>query len=81
MITGCTKLLISEQRYTGLKRKPYLGEYLAQVIFFLTFLNDSSLVLLFQVEKMRGLAIDKQPRTYEISAKGIKVQSIETVYR
>jgi hypothetical protein len=33
------------------------------------------------VEKMRGLAIDNQPRPYEISATGVEVYPSATVYR
>jgi hypothetical protein len=39
------------------------------------------LVRVFQLEKMRGLAIDNQPRPYDISAKGIEVYHSATVYK
>lgn len=80
--TGCTNLLISELRGTGLEREHQFEEYLAQgVILLRTFLKDSRLVRVFQVEKMRGLAIDNQPRPYNISDKGIEVFPKATVYR
>ncbi len=80
--TGCTNLLISELRGTGLEREHQFEEYLAQgVILLRTFLKDSRLVRVFQVEKMRGLAIDNQPRPYDISAKGIEVYPGATVYK
>lgn len=80
--TGCTNLLISELRGTGLEREHQFEEYLAQgVILLRTFLKNSRLVRVFQVEKMRGLAIDNQPRPYEISKKGIEVFPSATVYR
>ena len=80
--TGCTNLLISELRGTGLEREHQFEEYLAQgVVLLRTFLKDSRLVRVFQVEKMRGLAVDNQPRPYEISAKGIKVYPDATVYK
>jgi circadian clock protein KaiC len=80
--TGCTNLLISELRGIGWEREHQFEEYLAQgVILLRTFLKDGRLVRVFQVEKMRGLAIDNQPRPYEISAKGIEVYPRATVYK
>ena len=80
--TGCTNLLISELKGTGQEREHQFEEYLAQgVIILRTFLNNSRLVRVFQVAKMRGLAIDNQPRPYEISAKGIEVYPDATVYK
>ncbi len=80
--TGCTNLLISELRGTGMEREHQFEEYLAQgVILLRTFLKDSRLIRVFQVEKMRGLAIDNQPRPYQISEKGIEVFPKATVYR
>jgi len=79
---GSTNLLISELRGTGVEREHQFEEYLAQgVILLRTFLKDSELVRVFQVEKMRGLAIDNQPRPYEISAKGIEVYPGAAVYK
>ena len=80
--TGCTNLLISELRGTGMEREHQFEEYMAQgVILLRTFPKGNSLVRVFQVEKMRGLAIDNQPRPYEISAKGIEVYPDATVYK
>lgn len=80
--TGCTNMLISELRGTGMDREHQFEEYLAQgVILLRTFLKGSSLVRVFQVEKMRGLAIDNQPRPYEISDNGIEVYPGATVYK
>jgi KaiC/GvpD/RAD55 family RecA-like ATPase len=80
--TGCTNMLISELRGTGWEREHQFEEYLAQgVILLRTFPKDGKLVRVFQVEKMRGLAIDNQPRPYEISAKGIEVYPGATVYK
>ena len=79
---GCTNLLISELKGTGWEREHQFEEYLAQgVILLRTSLKGSRLVRAFQVEKMRGLAIDNQPRPYEISAKGIEVYPTATVYK
>jgi len=80
--TGCTNLLISELRGTGMEREHQFEEYLAQgVVLLRTFLKGSRLVRVFQVEKMRGLAIDNQPRPYEISNQGIEVYPDATVYK
>ena len=80
--TDCTNLLISELKGTGWEREHQFEEYLTQgVILLRTFLRDSRLTRVFQVEKMRGLAIDNQPRPYEISAKGIEVHPEATVYK
>ena len=80
--TGCTNLMISELRGTGWEREHQFEEYLTQgVILLRTFLKGSRMVRVFQVEKMRGLAIDNQPRPYEITAKGIEVYPSATVYK
>lgn len=80
--TGCTNLLISELRGTGMEREHQFEEYLAQgVILLRTFLKGNRLTRVFQVEKMRGLGIDNQPRPYDISAKGIEVYPTATVYK
>lgn len=81
-IMGSTNILISELRGTGMEREHQFEEYLAQgVILLRTFLRGSRLVRVFQVEKMRGLAVDNQPRPYEISTKGIEVYPSSTVYK
>jgi KaiC/GvpD/RAD55 family RecA-like ATPase len=80
--TGCTNLIISELKGTGMEREHQFEEYLAQgVILLRTFLMENRLIRVFQVEKMRGLAIDNQPRPYQITDKGIEVFPGATVYR
>jgi KaiC/GvpD/RAD55 family RecA-like ATPase len=80
--TGCTNMLISELRGTGVEREHQFEEYLAQgVILLRTFVKESRLIRAFQVEKMRGLAIDNQPRPYQITDQGIEVFPRATVYR
>ena len=79
--TGCTNLLISELMGTGMERYHQFEEYLAQgVIMLRTFLKESQLIRVFQVEKMRGLAIDNQPRPYQINNRGIEVFPNATIY-
>ncbi len=80
--TGCTNLLISELKGTGWDREHQFEEYLTQgVILLRTYLKDTKLIRIFQVEKMRGLAIDNQPRPYDISTNGVEVYPDATVYK
>lgn len=46
-----------------------------------TSLKGNRLTITFQVEKMRDLALDNQPRSYEISDRGIEVHPSATVYK
>jgi circadian clock protein KaiC len=72
--TDCTHLLISELRGSGLEREYQFEEYLSQgVILLRTFLRGDRVIRMFQVEKMRGLDVDTQPRPYEITEAGIEV--------
>jgi len=80
--TGCTNLLISELKGTGMEREHQFEEYLAQgVILLRTVMKDSKLTRMFQVEKMRGLEIDSQPRPYKITNSGIEVYPTLTVFK
>lgn len=80
--TGCTHLLISELRGTGLEREYQFEEYLTQgTILLRTFLKGDKLIRMCQVEKMRGLDIDTQPRPYKITNNGIEVYPNLTVFR
>ena len=80
--TGCTNLLISELRGTGLEREHQFEEYLAQgVILLRTVMKDDKLSRMFQVEKMRGLEVDNQPRPYNITNSGIEVYPTLTVFK
>ena len=80
--TGCTHLLISELRGTGLEREYQFEEYLSQgVILLRTHLKGDKLVRMFQVEKMRGLGVDTQPRPYDITDSGVEVFPDLTVFR
>ena len=79
---GCTNLLVSELRGTGLEREHQFEEYLVQgVILLRTVTKGDKLSRMFQVEKMRGLAIDNQPRPYDITDGGIEVYPTLTVFR
>ena len=80
--TGCTHLLISELRGTGLEREYQFEEYLSQgVILLRTFLKGDKLIRMCQVEKMRGLDVDTQPRPYKITNSGMEIYPDLTVFR
>ena len=79
---GCTNLLISELKGTGLEREHQFEEYLVQgVILLRTVMKGDKLSRMFQVEKMRGLAVDNQPRPYNITSNGIEVYPTLTVFK
>jgi KaiC/GvpD/RAD55 family RecA-like ATPase len=79
---GCTNLLISELKGTGLEREHQFEEYLVQGVFLLrTVLKGDKLSRMFQVTKMRGLAIDNQPRPYDIISSGVEVYPTLTVFK
>ena len=80
--TDCTNLLISELKGTGLEREHQFEEYLAQgVILLRTVMKDDKLTRMFQATKMRGLAVDNQPRPYDITSSGVEVYPTLTVFR
>ncbi|MBA7659255.1 Circadian clock protein kinase KaiC [subsurface metagenome] len=79
---GCTNLLISELKGTGIEREHQFEEYLVQgVILLRTVVKDEKLSRMFQVEKMRRLAVDNQPRPYNITNSGIEVYPDLTVFK
>ncbi len=79
---NCTNLLVSELQGTGLEREHQFEEYLVQgVILLRTVMRDDKLSRMFQVTKMRGLAVDNQPRPYDITSSGIEVYPTLTVFR
>ena len=72
--TDCTHLLISELQGTGMDREYQFEEYLSQgVILLRTVQKSNKLTRMLQIEKMRGVNVDTQPRPYEISDQGIEV--------
>jgi len=78
----CTNLLVSELRGTGLEREYQFEEYLVQgVILLRTIMKGDKWSRMFQVTKMRGLAVDNQPRPYNITGNGIEVYPTLTVFR
>jgi circadian clock protein KaiC len=77
----CTNLMISELRGTGLEREHQFEEYLVQgVILLRTLMKGDKLIRMFQVEKMRGLATDTQPRPYNITDEGVEIYHTLTVF-
>jgi len=80
--TGCTNLLISELRGTGLEREHQFEEYLAHgVILLRTIATGDKVTRMFQIEKMRGIDVDIQPRPYNITSNGIEVYPTLTVFK
>ena len=78
--TGCTSLLISELSESAADRKYQFEEFLAQgVIMMRKVLTGNRVVLVFQVEKMRGLSHDNQQRPYKIDKGGLVVYPKEKV--
>jgi KaiC/GvpD/RAD55 family RecA-like ATPase len=72
--TDCTHLLVSELHGTSLDREYQFEEYLSQgVILLRTIQKSNQLVRMLQIEKMRGIDADTQPRPYQISEQGIEV--------
>jgi KaiC/GvpD/RAD55 family RecA-like ATPase len=79
--TGSTHLMISELRGTGMEREYQFEEYLSQgVILLRTTQKGDKIIRMLQIEKMRGIDVDTQPRPYEISEEGIEVYPSLTVF-
>jgi KaiC/GvpD/RAD55 family RecA-like ATPase len=79
--TGATCLLSSELRRVGAKdRVLQVEEYLVHgVILMQTIAAGRSMERTIQVEKMRETQIDRQPRPYKITDKGIVIYPRESV--
>lgn len=79
--TGATCVLSSELRRVGIKgRTLQIEEYLVHgVILMQTIAAGRTMERTIQVEKMRETQIDRQPRPYRITEKGIEVYPRESV--
>jgi len=79
--TGATCVLSSELRRVGIKgRTLQVEEYLVHgVVLMQTIAAGRTMERTIQVEKMRETQIDRQPRPYRITEKGIEVYPRETV--
>jgi circadian clock protein KaiC len=79
--TGATCLLSSELREVGgTNRRLQTEEYLAHgIILMQSITSGKSTQRVIQVEKMRGMPIDRTPRPYHIGQNGIEVYSKESV--
>ncbi len=78
--TQCTTLMISELKTSAMEREYQLEEYLAQgTILLRTFEKPGGLIRAFQIEKLRGIKHDPQPRPYKITGEGIEVYPEERV--
>lgn len=78
---GATCIMSSELRRVGIRgRTLQLEEFLAHgVIIMQTIATGHTMERSIQVEKMRETEIDRQPRPYRITAKGIEVYPRESV--
>jgi len=79
--TGATCVIASELRRVGIRgRTLQLEEFLAHgVIIMQTIAAGRTMERTIQVEKMRETQIDRQPRPYRITDKGIEVYPKESV--
>jgi KaiC/GvpD/RAD55 family RecA-like ATPase len=79
--TGATCVLSSELRKIGIRgRTLQTEEYLTHgVVIMQTIAAGRTMERTIQVEKMRETAIDRQPRPYRITEKGIEVYPRESV--
>lgn len=78
--TRCTSLICSELSTSSLEREFQPEEYLCQgVILLQTVVRGANLTRATQIEKMRGISHDNQPRPYRITQKGLEVYPSEAV--
>ena len=79
--TGATCLLISDLPKVGLKARSVLPEeYLFHgSVLMGTILQGRTMERIIQIEKLLGTQIDRQPRPYRITEKGIEVYPRESV--
>ena len=77
---GTTTLLLTELQHNGARRSYQIEDYLSQgVISMRKMSRDNHIFNIIQVEKMRGVQHDTQPRFYGIAQGGINVASEESV--
>ena len=80
MESGCTSLVTAELQHDAMQRKFQLEEYLTHgAIILQTLSRAGELVRALQIEKMRGVQHDTQPRPYRITNQGITVYAKEKV--
>ncbi len=71
---GATTLLLSELKDNGLTRSYQLEDYLSQgAIVMRKILRENGIFNIIQVEKMRGVQHDTQPRFYRLERGGISI--------
>ncbi|HKM78412.1 MAG TPA: ATPase domain-containing protein, partial [Candidatus Bathyarchaeia archaeon] len=78
---GATCIMASELRRVGIRgRTLQLEEFLAHgVVIMQTIATGRTMERTIQIEKMRETQIDRQPRPYRITEKGIEVYPRESV--
>jgi len=77
----CTSIITTELRTSVFRRSFQLEEFLSQgVILLHSLFHAGNLVRAIQVEKMRGISHDAQPRPYRIGREGIEVFPRDKVF-
>jgi KaiC/GvpD/RAD55 family RecA-like ATPase len=78
---GTTNIATLELRARGVERGVHLEEYLANGVILLQRVRvGRTMTKIIEIEKMRGIEHDDQPRPYRITEMGIEVYSGETVF-
>ena len=79
--TGCTSIVTSELKRSQLERELQVEEYISHgVIILHTIVDRGNVIRAIQIEKMRGVKIDKNLHPYRISSDGIEVFPDEKIY-
>ncbi|MEM1945204.1 MAG: ATPase domain-containing protein [Nitrososphaerota archaeon] len=77
---GCTTLLLTELRMSGLHRQYQFEEYISEgVIVMMRYQTPSGIVQAIRIEKMRGVNHDVDPHPYKFTSNGIVVFPTEKV--
>lgn len=80
--TGATCLMTSELKAAGFKRRLETEEFLSHgAILLFNEMVSGSVVRVIQVQKMREIKCDTQPRPYVITPVGLEVFPKESVYK
>jgi circadian clock protein KaiC len=76
---GTTSLLVHELKSTSMDREHQFEEYVTQgVLVMRKAVKGSRLIRTIEIEKMRGIGHDTQPRPYRIAEGGIEIYPGET---
>jgi len=77
---GCTTLLLTELRMSGLHRQYQFEEYISEgVILMMRYQTSAGVVQAIRIEKMRGVSHDVEAHPYKFTPNGIVVFPTEKV--